>query len=256
MRYLNRTYRLLPTQPDVSGKTIVAIAGTVPASLPLPHIPEINFAWIPELSSSALAIAFLGLLEALAIAKSIANHTGQKLDYNRQCLAEGIANLVGGFFRCLPGSGSLSRSAINFQAGAATRTSGIVTALAVAIALLAQISIIWFGAYAWPARPFSVRRSIGAWQSPDREFDAVTWEFTPGFNFRHIGSFRELQKIVARLVARLKARKRIGLAPPSFVAGRLRPRPAGETARDVSRCFLFGAHDAFPYARKWRLNGR
>src|SRR5271165_1555610 len=124
------------TQPDVSGKTIVAIAGTVPASLPLPHIPEINFAWIPELSSSALAIAFLGLLEALAIAKSIANHTGQKLDYNRQCLAEGIANLVGGFFRCLPGSGSLSRSAINFQAGAATRTSGIVTALAVAIALL------------------------------------------------------------------------------------------------------------------------
>jgi len=124
------------TQPDVSGKTIVAIAGTVPASLPLPHIPEINFAWIPELSSSALAIAFLGLLEALAIAKSIANHTGQKLDYNRQCLAEGIANLVGGFFRCLPGSGSLSRSAINFQAGAATRMSGIVTALAVAIALL------------------------------------------------------------------------------------------------------------------------
>jgi len=63
-----------------------------------------------QLSSSAVVIAFLGLLEALSIAKSIAHHTRQPLDYNRQCLAEGVANLVGGFFRCLPGSGSLSRS--------------------------------------------------------------------------------------------------------------------------------------------------
>jgi SulP family sulfate permease len=72
-----------------------------------------------------LAIAFLGLLEALAIAKSIANETRQVLDFDRQCLAEGLANLVGGFFRCLPGSGSLSRSAINFHAGGATLTPSL-----------------------------------------------------------------------------------------------------------------------------------
>ena len=35
--------------------------------------------------------------------------TRQPLDYNRQCLAEGLANLAGGFFQCLPGSGSLTR---------------------------------------------------------------------------------------------------------------------------------------------------
>jgi hypothetical protein len=46
---------------------------------------------VKQLSGSALAIAFLGLLEALAIAKSIAHHTRQELDYNRQCLAEGRA---------------------------------------------------------------------------------------------------------------------------------------------------------------------
>ncbi len=77
------------------------------------------------------------MLEALAIAKSIANQTHQKFDFNRQCLAEGLANLVGAFFRCLPGSGSLSRSAINFQAGAVSRFSGIVTASFVALAVLA-----------------------------------------------------------------------------------------------------------------------
>jgi SulP family sulfate permease len=124
------------TLPGLDGKRLVEIAGTVPASLPEPHIPEIEFGWIGQLSSSALAIAFLGLLEALAIAKSIAHTTRQPLDYNRQCLAEGLANLAGGFFRCLPGSGSLSRSAINFQAGALTRFSGIVVAVAVALAVL------------------------------------------------------------------------------------------------------------------------
>jgi SulP family sulfate permease len=59
------------------------------------------------------------------------------LDYNQQCLAEGIGNLSGGFLQCLPGSGSLSRSAINFQAGARTRFSGVLAALIIAVAVLA-----------------------------------------------------------------------------------------------------------------------
>ena len=89
------------------------------------------------MSGSALAIAFLGLLEALAIAKSIAITTRQKLDYNRQCFAEGIANVTGGFFQCLPGSGSLTRSSINFQSGAVTRFSGIFAAGTVALVVVA-----------------------------------------------------------------------------------------------------------------------
>lgn len=124
------------TSPDANGRTIVAVAGSVPATLPTFHIPEIKLSWISDLGSQSLAIAFLGLLEAMAIAKSIANQTGQNFDFNRQCLAEGLANLTGGFFRCLPGSGSLSRSAINYQAGGITRFSGIVVSVAVALAVL------------------------------------------------------------------------------------------------------------------------
>jgi sulfate permease, SulP family len=125
------------SKPALDGKTIISVVGSVPRSLPLPHIPEIKFWWVKELSGSALAIAFLGLLEALAIAKSIANTTRQSLDYNRQCLAEGLANLTGGFFQCLPGSGSLTRSAINFQAGAVSRVSGVFAAGAVALVVIA-----------------------------------------------------------------------------------------------------------------------
>jgi sulfate permease, SulP family len=122
--------------PGANGKTVVAVIGNVPSGLPAPHIPVIKFWWVRELSSSALAVAFLGLLEALAIAKSIANQTRQPLDFNRQCLAEGLANLTGGFFQCLPGSGSLTRSAINFQSGAVTRASGVFAAVTVAIVVV------------------------------------------------------------------------------------------------------------------------
>ena len=124
------------SQPALDGKTLVSVIGSVPRSLPFPHVPEIKFWWVEKMSGSALAIAFLGLLEALAIAKSIAIYTRQHLDYNRQCLAEGLANLTGGFFQCLPGSGSLTRSAINFQSGAVSRFSGVVAAGTVAVVVL------------------------------------------------------------------------------------------------------------------------
>ncbi len=95
-----------------------------------------DWSWVSRLSGSALAIALLGLLEALAVAKSIASRTRQRIDYNRQCLAEGLANVAGSLCNCMPGSGSLTRSAINHQAGAATRFSGIIAAAAVAVAVL------------------------------------------------------------------------------------------------------------------------
>jgi SulP family sulfate permease len=107
-----------------------------PARLPAFHVPRADLDRVRELAGSALAIALLGLLEALTIAKSIAARTRQPLDYNRQCLGEGLANLGGGLFQCMPGSGSLTRSAINFQAGAVSRLSGVLSALTVAAGVL------------------------------------------------------------------------------------------------------------------------
>jgi sulfate permease, SulP family len=121
---------------DRSGNTAVALTAKIPQSLPFPHIPDVQLGEVGQLSKGALAIAFIGLLEALSIAKAIAYQSGQKLDYNRQILAEGLANLTGGFFQAVPGSGSVSRSPINFQAGAVSRFSGVIASLAVAVAVL------------------------------------------------------------------------------------------------------------------------
>jgi sulfate permease, SulP family len=129
-------YLLGWTQPGANGKSAVSLIEEVPAALPGLHVPVIQWEWVGRLASGAFAIGLLGLLETLAIAKAISYKTRQPLDFNRQCLAEGIGNLVGGFFRCMPGAGSLSRSAINHQAGAVSRMSGIFTAAIVALLVL------------------------------------------------------------------------------------------------------------------------
>jgi SulP family sulfate permease len=110
------------------------IASGVPAPR-LPAPPPGGVQQLRALGGGALAIALLGLVEAVAMAKSLAARSGQRVDYDRQCLAQGLANLGGGLFGCLPGSGSLSRSAINYHAGAATRLSGVFSAAVVAAAL-------------------------------------------------------------------------------------------------------------------------
>jgi SulP family sulfate permease len=114
----------------------VEIVGAVPAQLPAFRLPELSFDLIRQQAGNAMAIAVLGLLEALAMAKAIAVRTGQKLDMNQQCLSEGAANLTGSLFQCFPGSGSLTRSAVNQQAGAVSQWSGVFAAVAVAATVL------------------------------------------------------------------------------------------------------------------------
>jgi len=114
----------------------VKVVGSIPAQLPSFQLPQFDTGLMQRLSTGALAIALLGLLEAIAMAKAIAARTRQRLDMNQQCLSEAVANLGGSFFQCIPGSGSLTRSAINQQAGAVTQWSGVISAVGVAVVML------------------------------------------------------------------------------------------------------------------------
>jgi sulfate permease, SulP family len=114
----------------------VKVVGDIPGKLPSPRVPVLDAAHLQPLANSALALALLGLMEAISMAKAIAAVTGQKLDLNQQCLSEGVANFGGSFFQCMPGSGSLTRSAINQQAGGQTQWSGVISAAAVALTMM------------------------------------------------------------------------------------------------------------------------
>lgn len=146
------------------GEQGVQVIGGIPPALPSFDWPDFDWGYMRNLGSSALAIAVLGLLEAIAMAKAIAAKTGQKLDINQQCLSEGLANLSGSFFQCFPGSGSLTRSAINVQAGAVSQWSGVISALAVAGTVLVLAPY----AYYIPRAALAGILLVSAWQLVDR----------------------------------------------------------------------------------------
>jgi SulP family sulfate permease len=114
----------------------VQLVDHISAPVPPFQVPYLPWELVQKLSGSALALAVLGLLEALAMAKVIAVHTNERLDLSQLCLSQGLANVAGSFFQCLPGSGSLTRSAINQQAGAVSQWSSIFSAGAVAAMVL------------------------------------------------------------------------------------------------------------------------
>jgi SulP family sulfate permease len=150
----------------------VKIVGDIPARLPAPALPEVEWDRVRSLSSSALAIALLGLLEALAMAKVLAARTGEKLDINQQCLSEGLANLGGSLFQCMPGSGSLTRSIINYHAGAVSQWSGVFSAMAVAGTVLLFKPLAEYVAplpYYVPRAALAGILMVSAWRLVDRK---------------------------------------------------------------------------------------
>jgi len=117
----------------------VAVIGTIPGTLPPFHVPALPPAenHLGRLVSGGLAIAVLGLVEAASIAKSIAGQTRQRVNLNQEFVAQGLANTAAAFFSGYPGSGSFTRSALNFRSGGRTPLSGVVSGVAVALTLLA-----------------------------------------------------------------------------------------------------------------------
>ncbi len=113
-----------------------AVVGSIPRGLPAITIPTINMDIIKQLMTSAVVIALIGFMEAIAIAKAMAAKTRQRLDTNQELVGQGLSNMVSGMFGGYPVSGSFSRSAVNIEAGSVTGFSSIVTGIVVGITLL------------------------------------------------------------------------------------------------------------------------
>ncbi len=113
----------------------VKIVGDIPSGLPEPSLPKLDFEVIESLMGQAIVIAIIGFMEAYAIAKTMASQTKHKLDVDQELIGQGLANLVNSFFRGYPVSGSFSRSAVNFLAGAKTGMSSVFTSAFVIVTL-------------------------------------------------------------------------------------------------------------------------
>lgn len=115
----------------------IAVVGVLPSGLPSFRIPSFDFKIWNSLASGAFAVAALGLIEVVSISRSIASKSKQRLDSNQEFIGLGLSNIVGGFFSCYAGSGSFTRSGLNYSSGAKTPMAAIFSAcLLVLIVLL------------------------------------------------------------------------------------------------------------------------
>ena len=114
----------------------VNLVGKLEAGLPPFSMPDFARLEIEELVPYAFAIALLGLIEAVAIGKSIASQSGQRIDGNQEFIGQGLSNIVGSFFSSYAGSGSFTRSGVNYTAGARTPMAAIFAAVLLLLILL------------------------------------------------------------------------------------------------------------------------
>jgi SulP family sulfate permease len=119
----------------------VSVVGEVPRALP--SLTPFSIDGLQDgklvavLVTGSLAVSALGLVEAISIAREIARQSGERLDVNQELVGQGVANIAAGLFSGYASSGSFTRSAVNFQAGARTQLSGVFGGLFVLAGVLA-----------------------------------------------------------------------------------------------------------------------
>jgi SulP family sulfate permease len=114
----------------------IRLVGALPDRLPPLSLPTISLGTIHDIVPGAMAVAMLGLAEAVSIARSVATRSNQKIDNSQEFIGQGLANMVGSFFSAYAGSGSFTRTGVNYEAGAKTPMAAVFSAIFLALILL------------------------------------------------------------------------------------------------------------------------
>jgi SulP family sulfate permease len=114
----------------------VGYVGALPGQLPVPRLPEFSFASLKSLASGALAVALLGLIEAVSIARAVAVRSQQHIHGNQELIGQGLSNLAGSFFSCFASTGSFTRSGANYDAGARTPLATVFSCVMLALVVV------------------------------------------------------------------------------------------------------------------------
>jgi MFS superfamily sulfate permease-like transporter len=89
----------------------------------------LNFSSLLTIFALALTLAAIGLIESLMTLTLIDELTETRGNGNRECMGQGIANIVSGFFGSMGGCAMIGQSMINIRSGGRSRLSGISAAL-------------------------------------------------------------------------------------------------------------------------------
>lgn len=139
---------------------------SIEGGLPAFHIPMVplNLETLKIILPFSLILAAIGLIESLLTLNLVGEITGKRGGASQECIAQGLANTVTGFFGGMGGCAMIGQSMINVKSGGRTRLSGILAALfllafiLVASGLIEQIPLaalvgvmfmVVIGTFAW-----------------------------------------------------------------------------------------------------------
>ncbi len=114
----------------------VTVVGEIPQGLPIPGIPSVEAETLVELLPTAIAITFIGFVEAYSIATALAGKHRERISPSQELLALGAANLGGAFTGAYPTTGSFSRSAVTADAGGRSGLAAIVSSVLITFTVL------------------------------------------------------------------------------------------------------------------------
>ena len=114
----------------IDTKTVGDLA-SIQGGFPPFHLPEVPVTWetLTIIFPYATVVAGVGLIESLLTLNILDEITGTRGQGNRECVAQGAANVLSGLFSGMGGCAMIGQSLINVSSGARARLSGIVAAV-------------------------------------------------------------------------------------------------------------------------------
>ncbi|WP_304137497.1 SulP family inorganic anion transporter [Mesonia mobilis] len=127
----------------IDTKQVVDIA-SVSGTLPPFHIPDIPFTYeaFKTILPYGLIMAAVGLTEGLLTLNLVDEITGTKGQSNRECVAQGTANIANGFFFGMGGCPMIAQTLVNLSSGSRARLSGIIAAITILTIILVGAPVI------------------------------------------------------------------------------------------------------------------
>ncbi|CAM4157542.1 sulfate permease [Vreelandella rituensis] len=123
----------------------VAVVGSIPQGLPALSLPwDADTSLWRALLIPALLISLVGFVESVSMGQMLAAKHRQRISPNQELIGLGGANLAAGLSSGMPVTGGLSRTVINYDAGAKTPAAGAFAALGIAVVTLSMTSLLYY----------------------------------------------------------------------------------------------------------------
>ena len=120
------------------------VVGTMQSSIPKFNFFKLDFNFMSRLLSSAFSLAIISCIQILAIIKMMEKTTGEEAKINKEFIGQGITNVVCSFFNSFAITGSFTKSFANYEAGAKTRISELISGVSVLLIVVLLAPVVKF----------------------------------------------------------------------------------------------------------------